>query len=337
MLGEDVHLLEGKTVLMTGGAGFLGKYYVGLMIYLNQNVFKTPVKFIVLDNFITGDDSLINGDPNIIFEKHDITEEYKYDGEIDYIIHGAGIASPIYYRQFPLETIDSTVFGLRNILKLAQEKKVKSVAYFSSSEVYGNPPAEHVPTHENYNGNVSFTGPRACYDESKRIGETICLAYRDKFGLPVKMIRPFNVYGPGMRVDDYRVISNFITKALKGEAMTVHGDGEFTRTFCYITDGVAGFLKVLLKGQDGEAYNIGNSNEEISMLVLAEKIKEAMDGKAEISLVESPEVYAKDNPQRRCPDLTKAKAQLGYEPRISLNEGIKRTLGWYRDIMSIKN
>jgi UDP-glucuronate decarboxylase len=335
MLGDDIYKLEGKTVLLTGGAGFLGKYYVALFIYLNQNVFKNPAKLIVLDNFITGDESLITGDEGIKFIKHDVNEDFECEEDIDYIIHAAGIASPLYYIKFPLETMDSTIFGLRKMLDFARKKNVNSFAYFSSSEVYGSPDDANVPTKEDYHGNVSFSGPRACYDEGKRIGETICGIYHREFGIPIKMIRPFNIYGPGMRVDDYRVISNFLTKALKSEPITVHGNGEFTRTFCYITDGIAGFMKVLLRGQDGHAYNIGNSNEEISMYDLAHRVKNTIGDHVQVDLVESPHVYSKDNPRRRCPDLTKSREHLNYEPRVSLEEGIRRTTDWYRHIMGL--
>ncbi len=335
ILQDDIRKLEGKTVLLTGGAGFLGKYYVGLVKFLNKNIFKKPVKLIILDNFISGDETLLKGHDNIEFFKHDIKNNFEYDGNIDYIIHAAGIASPVFYIKYPLETMDSTIFGLRNILELAKKKKVESIVYFSSSEVYGSPDDANVPTSEDYNGNVSFSGPRACYDEGKRIGETICGVYFREFGVPIKMIRPFNIYGPGMRVDDYRVISSFLTAVLRNEPMTVHDAGQFTRTFCYITDGIAGFMKVLLRGQDGEAYNIGNSNEEITMLELAKKIKKSMGNKPEIKLVESPHVYAKDNPRRRCPNLTKSKKHLDYNPQISLDEGIIRTTKWYKELMNV--
>ena len=335
MMGEDAKKLEGSTILITGGAGFLGKYFVATIIYLNKNVFSKPAKMIILDNFITGDDTLIKGDENIVFVKHDISKKYDCEEDVDYVIHAAGIASPIYYKKHPMRTMDATIFGLRNVLDFAKEKNAKSVLFFSSSEVYGDPDAAHIPTSESYQGNVSFTGPRACYDESKRIGETICGIYYMRDGLPIKSTRPFNIYGPGMRVDDYRVIANFVTKALRNEPLTVHDKGGHTRTFCYITDGIAGFWKVLLSGRDGQAYNIGNSNEEISILDLARRVKKAVSGDAKIEMVDSPEVYAKNDPKRRCPDLSQSREHLGFEPKVSLDEGLARTVKWYKHIMGI--
>src|SRR3989338_3497369 len=189
---------EGKTFLITGAGGFLGRYVVLLLKYLNDNVLAIKVNAFLLDNFITGYEHQVVADEHLIFKRHNVTQPFYTEQPIDYIIHAAGIASPVYYTKFPIETMDVGTVGTRNMLELAREKKVKSFLFTSSSEVYGDPDGANVPTSENYNGNVSIIGPRSCYDESKRFGETICLTFWRVFNVPVKIVRPFNVYGPGI-------------------------------------------------------------------------------------------------------------------------------------------
>ncbi|HRY85639.1 MAG TPA: NAD-dependent epimerase/dehydratase family protein, partial [Candidatus Omnitrophota bacterium] len=184
---------EGKAFLVTGAGGFLGNYIVLLLRYLNKEVLKRKLSAVLLDNFITGYEQQIFSDENLTFQKHNVIEPFKTDKKIDYLIHAAGIASPVYYTKFPVETMDVGTIGTRNMLELAREKKVKSFLFTSSSEVYGDPDNKHVPTIEEYRGNVSVTGPRACYDESKRFGETMCETFWNVYGVPVKMVRPFNV------------------------------------------------------------------------------------------------------------------------------------------------
>jgi UDP-glucuronate decarboxylase len=201
--------------------------------------------------------------------------------------------------------------------------------FFSSSEIYGNPDAAHVPTQESYHGNVSCLGARACYDESKRLGETLVRIYAEKFGVRGCIVRPFNVYGPGMQNLDYRVLPNFAAKILAGDPVNIYGTGNQTRTFCYVSDAIRGFLQVLLRGEPGEPYNIGNPEPEISMLELVETIKQALpERKVEYHIIEHPDTYPADEPQRRCPDITKARLQVGYAPRIELEEGLRRFFTW---------
>src|SRR3989344_9585301 len=209
--------LEGKTILITGGAGFLGKYFLALFDHLNRAVLKTPCKVISVDNFITGVKYRIAEGPHFRAIQHNGKEPLRFEEPVDYIIHAAGIASPKFYRDFKIETIDVATMGTKNMLGLAKEKHAKSMIFFSSSEVYGDPDPKFVPTPETYNGNVSCIGPRANYDESKRLGETLCVTYYETYGVPVKMVRPFNVYGPGMRLDDYRVIPNFVSHIFQGK------------------------------------------------------------------------------------------------------------------------
>ena len=193
---------------------------------------------------------------------------------------------------------------------------------------------EFVPTPEHYWGRVSPVGPRACYDESKRLGETLCTIYHEYYGVPVSVVRPFNVYGPGMRPDDYRVIPTFSVRGLRGEALPVHDRGRQTRTFCYITDAIHGFLKVLVAGKRGEAYNIGNDREEITMRELAELMSSMLPEQPEVRLVSYPDAYPAGEPQRRCPDLSKSRQDLGYSPATDLRAGLARTFIYYRALLA---
>lgn len=326
--------LEGKTILIAGGSGFIGKHFLYTFWYLNKNVFTKKCKVICIDNLITGTEKnrdLLTVGNNFSFLKHDIKEPLKLNKKVDYIIHAAGIASPVYYMKYPLETIDVATNGTKNLLEFAKEKKVKSFLFFSSSEIYGDPDPNFVPTPETYPGNVSCTGPRSCYDESKRLGETICMVYNNLYKVPVKIVRPFNIYGPGMRTDDFRVIPRFLTSALAKEALPVHAGGNQTRTFCYISDAISGFLKVLLSKKGGEVYNVGNDQNEINMMTLAKMITDLFPSKIEIKNVKYPQSYPQDDPIRRCPDLKKIRDGLGYEPRVDLAIGLKRTRSWYRE------
>ncbi len=327
--------LEGKTILVTGGSGFLGGYFLDVIAYLNDNHFVRPCKIICVDNLIVGDQKRFTPllqKPYFEFIKHDITKPLFYSGPIDFIVHAASIASPTYYRQYPLETIDANVMGTRHLLQLAREKKSESFLFMSTSETYGDPTPENIPTPETYRGNVSFTGPRACYDESKRLGETICMAFYEKFGLPVKIARPFNFYGPGLRLDDRRVIPDFANNVLHNQPIIMHSDGQDTRTFCYISDAMTGLFQILLSDFNGEAFNVGNDTQgEVSMVDLAKMVRDISGKNVEITHQESQDKnYMKDNPRRRAPDLAKIKKMLGYQPMVDLHTGIKRSIAWYK-------
>ncbi len=321
--------LEGKTIVITGGSGFLGRYILGTLIFLNESVLDKPCKIISIDNYITSSGSKISDTEKYIqYIKHDVTKPLNIPGKVDYIMHAAGIASPIYYQKYQLETIDVAVNGTRNMLELARKKKVKSFLFFSSSEIYGNPTPDAIPTKETYNGNVSSIGPRSCYDESKRLGETLCMTYYSVYQTPIKMVRPFNVYGPGLRANDYRVIPTFIFNGIKGNVIPVHANGKQTRTFCYISDAVSGFFKVLFSEKSGQVYNVGNADNEINMNQLAKILNKIFDNKLNIKNISYPKDYPQGEPQRRCPDLSKIKKELGYNPNVDLEEGLRRTLIW---------
>jgi UDP-glucuronate decarboxylase len=320
---------SGKTVVLAGAGGFLGRYFMEIFRHLNQNVLKAPCKLIALDNFITSSERPVakDSDPMIEFVRHDVTQPLDFDNEVDFVVQAAGIASPFYYRAYPLETLAVATTGTKNLLELATKWRARFV-FFSSSEIYGDPDPRHVPTPESYRGNVACLGPRACYDESKRLGETLCYIYHERFGTSTNQIRPFNVYGPGMQQTDYRVLPNFASQIKAGKPLNVYGSGTQTRTFCYVTDAMAGFLLTMLKGVPGEAYNIGNPVPELSVLDLVKQIENVLGRRLAHRVIEYPDSYPADEPTRRCPDITKARLQLGYHPVVDLPDGLKRFLDW---------
>lgn len=324
---------EGKTFLITGAGGFLGRYLVLLLEYLNEHILDEKTSAILLDNFVTGYERLVVGEnSHISFKRHNVIEPFQTGQPIDYIIHNAGIASPVYYTKYPIETMDVGTVGTRNMLELARKKKVESFLFASSSEVYGDPENKWVPTPETYNGNVSIIGPRACYDESKRFGETLCVNFWKVYEVPVKIVRPFNVYGPGIRPDDYRVLPNFIEHALRREPLPVHGDGRNTRSFCYINDAVEAFFRVLFSKGNGEPFNVGNPRPEISVKELAALVAQSMPYKVEVVHIEPPHaVYASSDPKRRCPDISKLQKVTGFKPKYDLKAGLKRTIRWFSE------
>jgi UDP-glucuronate decarboxylase len=300
---------------------------------LNKEVLEEPAHLIVLDNLITAgkEGSQIPNFDHIEFIQHDVIKPFDYDGKLDFVIHAAGIASPYYYRAFPLETLEVAITGTRNMLELA-EKSDARFSFFSSSEIYGDPDAKHVPMPESYRGNVSCQGPRACYDESKRVGETLCYIFHTQNGTKTNTIRPFNVYGPGMQETDYRVLPNFASRIKSGNPLHIYGDGTQTRTFCYITDALVGFFLVFLKGVPGEAYNIGNPKPEISMIDLVKALKKVSSGDLKYDLIEYPDSYPADEPMRRSPDIRKAHLQLGFEPLVEFEDGLSRFLSWTDEV-----
>jgi UDP-glucuronate decarboxylase len=339
-LGRDAERFAGKTVLISGGAGFLGRHFIAVFRRLNADVLSKPCKIISADNYITGEQLALHEegrkDPNIVDVWADVSHPLPVREDLHFIIHAAGVASPVFYMKYPLETIESAVQGTKNLLELARKnKELEAFLFFSSSEIYGDPDPRSVPTPESYHGYVSSVGPRACYDESKRLGETITTVYQQRYNVPATIVRPFNVFGPGMKHNDRRVVPMFTYEALNGRQLPVHGDGHQTRTFCYITDAIAGFLKTLLKGRPGEAYNIGNSDNEISMRKLAEMFGELVPGSAH-RLVEYPDTYPAGEPQRRCPDLAKAASHLGYASKVDLRTGLSLFIDWARTQPSYK-
>jgi UDP-glucuronate decarboxylase len=321
--------LSGKTVLITGARGFLGRYFIEIFKQLNNQHLVVPVHVIALDNLITSGKyaEKIIDDSNIEFIQHDVTEKFSFNKEIHYVIHAAGIASPQYYQKYPLETLDVAINGTKNMLQLAREKNSK-FTFFSSSEIYGNPDPQNIPTKEEYWGNVSSLGPRACYDESKRVGETLCYIFNQQYGVKTNIVRPFNFYGPGMQEKDYRVLPNFASRIKAKKPLKVYGRGDQTRTFCYITDALTGLLQVILRGSLNEVYNIGNPEPEVSVIHLAEIINKILDYKISYDVIDYPDNYPNNEPNRRCPDIKKVQEHLGYNPQVKLEDGLKRFFSW---------
>jgi UDP-glucuronate decarboxylase len=248
----------------------------------------------------------------------------------DFVIHAASIASPIFYRRHPIETMDANVIGLRNLLDAAAARPVESLLFFSSSEIYGDPGAADIPTPETYRGNVSCTGPRACYDESKRYGETLCVNFWQARKVPVKIVRPFNNYGPGLKISDRRVLPDFFRDVLAGRDIVLLSDGRATRTFCYISDAMSGYLRALLSPHHGESFNIGADAPEISMRDLAELVVKTSGKPLRVEYRRSEDpAYLADNPRRRCPSLEKSRRMLGFAPRVPLSAGLERMHRYY--------
>lgn len=343
-LQHEFARIAGKNLLITGGAGFLGYYLIQAALHFNKKADSaSQIRLTIYDNFKRGTPAwltLLQADPNLRVKHRDVTGPLPDDiGDFQFIIHAAGIASPTYYRKYPLQTIDANIYGLRRLLEYCvrqadRGRPVEGLLFFSSSEIYGDPAPEAIPTPEDYRGNVSCTGPRACYDESKRFGETLCVTFAGQFGVQVKMARPFNNYGPGLKITDGRVLPDFARHVLAGQDIVMFSDGSPTRTFCYSADAITGYYKVLVKGRPGEAYNIGIERPEISMAQLADEViaaaRELFDYRGKLVRKASPEPnYLVDNPNRRCPRIEKARAQLGYDPRISIGEGLRRSLIWY--------
>jgi UDP-glucuronate decarboxylase len=340
-LGDLAYEFAGKRILITGGCGFLGRYLTEVFLHINRTKLRTqaqPCELVVLDNFITSGERAhdIPTSREVAFVEHDAIKPFYPERPVDFIMHLAGIASPYYYRKYPLETLQVSTTGLVNALELARKQHGSKLIFFSSSEIYGDPDPKHVPTKESYRGSVSCLGPRACYDESKRLGETLARVYHEQFGVHSTIVRPFNIYGPGMQRADYRVLPNFAARIVDGKPLQIHGQGGQTRTFCYVTDAIRGFLQVLLKGSPGEPYNIGNPEPEISMVDLAKTIAQTLGGDVRYELIEYPDSYPADEPTRRCPDITKARLQLQYEPRVPLGEGLRRFFAWAREAYVVK-
>jgi len=343
-LRDEIGGLAGKNLLITGGAGFLGYYLVLTALHWNKTADAAArIQVTVYDNFARGTPAWLTAlqtNPALHLRRHDMIQPLPSDiGDFEYIIHAAGIASPMYYRKYPLQTIDANINGLRNLLDYSvrqaeRRRPVDGFLFYSSSEIYGDPAPEAIPTPEDYRGNVSCTGPRACYDESKRFGETMCVTFARQYGVPVKIARPFNNYGPGLKITDGRVLPDFARDVLNGRDLVMYSDGAPTRTFCYSADAITGYYKVLLTGRPGESYNIGTERPEISIAERAEKViagaRELFDYRGRLVRRASAEAdYLVDNPNRRCPAIDKARRHLGYNPSIPLDEGLRRSLIWY--------
>lgn len=309
-----------KQILVTGGAGFIGSH-------LCERLLNEGNAVICLDNFYSGSKKNVwhlIGHPGFELVRHDVTEPYR--AEIDEIYNLACPASPVFYQYDPIQTTKTSVFGTFNMLGLAKRTKAK-ILQASTSEVYGDP-SEH-PQHEGYWGNVNPIGIRSCYDEGKRCAESLCFDYHRIHGVDVKVIRIFNTYGPRMAVNDGRVVSNFVVQALKGEDITIYGDGSQTRSFQFVSDLVEGMIRMMATpvGFTGPV-NLGNPGE-FTMIELAEKVLSKVGGKSKIVYKPLPA----DDPKMRRPDITLAKKELGWEPEVSLDEGLDEVIAYFRQVL----
>lgn len=337
--------MAGSRLLMTGGAGFLGYYMVQSIASFNDRHSGEEIELTIIDSFLRGTPPWIakmREREDVRLLTHDIRSPLPDSlGQMDFVVHAAGIASPQVYRRQPIETMDANVDGLRYLLDNAVVEAqtghhIKGFMFYSSSEIYGDPLPSAIPTPESYRGNVSCTGPRACYDESKRYGETLAVTFARQHDLPITIARPFNNYGPGMKINDGRVVADFCRAVIENQDIVMYSDGSPTRTYCYVADAVIGYYKVLTRGRSGEPYNIGTDGPEVSVAQIARMVADVsrhlFGRQTEVILgVSDDDEYLVDNPNRRCPDLTKARTELGYEPGVDLEEGIRRTLLWYRD------
>jgi UDP-glucuronate decarboxylase len=312
-----------KRVLVTGGAGFIGSY-------LCEELLNKGYDVICCDNFYTGNkDNLerILDDKNFELLRHDIT--FPLYLEVDIILNFACPASPVHYQNDPVQTVKTCVHGAINMLGLAKRTNA-TIMQASTSEVYGDP--ETHPQSEDYKGAVNITGPRACYDEGKRCAETIFWDYKRQHNVNIKIIRIFNTYGPRMQLNDGRVVSNFITQALSNKNITIYGAGDQTRSFCYVDDLISGIMLMMEKTNFCGPINLGNPSE-ISIKQLASEIIEITGSNSKLVHKDLP----LDDPQQRCPDISLAKKELEWHPKYDRNQGLKKTIEYFENILRKKN
>lgn len=332
-----------SNIVVTGAGGFIGYY---LLNFLSEYAYELNIRNILaLDTFILGKPDWIDRLSNRFDFFH--LKEFNVatddigtipDIEIyDSVIHMASIASPTYYRKHPLITLDANVWGLRKMLDYFSTRNMRGFLNFSSSEVYGDPDQTKVPMNEEYYGNVAFNGPRACYDEAKRFGETMCYVFNKEFNMNIVSVRPFNNYGPGMKLNDARAPADFANAVISGKAIEIYSDGFATRTFTYISDAVVGYLKALYYGKF-DYFNIGMDKPETTIYQLAkifsEEGEKLFNNKTEIRYSESSDSeYLVNNPKRRVPDITKAREKLGFNPKIKVDIGVFKFLKYLKEEM----
>ncbi|MFM9330660.1 NAD-dependent epimerase/dehydratase family protein [Paenibacillus mesotrionivorans] len=324
--------LSGKTVFITGFAGSLGFMLTQFLARYGQELGVKRVY--ALDNYVFGKPEWvqeIEKNPLFFVREGDVTfVDFSFAADADLIFHMASLASPVYYRLHPIETMDADVIGLRRLLDFYKERSIFNLLFYSTSEIYGDPDPCMVPTPESYWGHVNPVGPRACYDESKRYAETLCYNFHHQIGFPVTVLRPFNSFGPGLRTNDKRAPADFALNVLHNEPIVLYSDGRATRTFSYASDTTLASLKCALYAQY-DIFNIGNDAEEMTVLELAKLYRSAgrslFGYSGDILFREHTDRhYNTDNPQRRCPDLSKIRSILGYVPRVDTRVGVERYL-----------
>lgn len=309
-------------VLITGGAGFLGSH-------LCDRFLAEGCSVVAMDNLITGNVRNINhlaGNPNFLFIRHDVTNYIYVDGPIDGVLHFASPASPIHYLKYPIQTLKVGALGTHNALGLALAKEARFLLA-STSEIYGDP-LEH-PQKETYVGNVDAIGPRGVYDEAKRYAEALTMAYHRYHGVDTRIVRIFNTYGPRMRLEDGRVVPNFIAQSLRGEPLTVYGDGTQTRSFQYVSDLIEGIFR-LLNTDYNDPVNIGNPRE-MTIREFAEVVNRITGNAA--GIIYQKDERIKGDPQTRQPDISRAREVLGWEPQVTLEEGLEKTIAYFKQVV----
>lgn len=321
--------LDGKTVLITGAGGFLAAYLVETLLRRNEQGGHAPTKVVGL---VRSEEKARRrfahyaGSEDLRFMIADVSEPLTWDGPLDVIIHAASLASPKFYGQNPVGTLAPNVIGTHSLLHLARETGVSRFLFFSSGEVYGQVSEAQVPTREDDYGYVDPTQVRACYAESKRMGENLCVSWQHQYGVPAVIVRPFHTYGPGMMLDDGRVYADFVADIVAGRDIVMKSAGLAERAFCYLSDATAGFFTILLRGEPGQAYNIGNPGGLISIAALAETLTGLFPERGLTVRHEAPAGGYLPSPiQRNCPDVTKA-AALGWQPETTVQEGFRRTV-----------
>lgn len=322
--------LAGRTVLVTGAAGFLPAYMVETLLFLNEKRpdQKTRVLGLVRhEGRARARFAAYEGRPDLKLVVGDVSGPVDFGEPVHYIIHAASQASPKYYKSDPVGTLSANIAGTQRLLEMAREQGTKSFLFFSSGEVYGRISDAQVPTREDDYGPVDPMDVRSCYGESKRMGETMCVAWHAQYGVPARVARPFHTYGPGMSLDDGRVFADFVADIVAGRDIVMKSDGRATRAFCYLADAAAGFFTVLLKGTSGEAYNVGNDKAESSILDLALRLV-ALFPEKDLHVVQQPvptDGYLQSKISRGCPEISRARA-LGWEPTTTIEDGFKRTV-----------
>lgn len=322
--------LEGKNILISGASGFLPAYMVETILYLNETRFNDKTNIFAMvrheKNALKRFSNYGDRD-ELKFIINDVCNPIDIKDEIHYIIHAASQASPKFYKKDPVGTLCPNIIGTYNLLEIAREKNVKGFLFFSSGEVYGKVEEDMIPTKEEHYGYINPLDIRSSYVESKRMGETMCLSWFKQYGVPAKIVRPFHTYGPGMNLNDGRVFADFVYNLLKKEDIVIKSDGKAVRAFCYLADATTGFFTVLLKGKNGEPYNIGNNKCEISIIELAKKLVNLFP-EYKLRVVQEKRQnndYLESKIVRSCPDTFKI-SSIGWEPNYSIEEGFKRTI-----------
>lgn len=329
MIAHLAPSLEGKTILASGTNGFLGRWLLRVVAELNHNILASPCKLIAIDIEKPSDSEAnqIGDKENITYIKHDLTQKFLslIESKVDYVIHMAGIASPVHYKEKPIRTIDVAIEGSRGLLEIARQQDARYL-FCSSSEVYST--ATIIPTPETYIGALRSDTERSCYDVSKLMGENLAWVFNKQYGVDTRVIRIFNSFGPGIRQDDYRILPKIATAILKNASLKVYKTERLpSRTYCPTANTIAGLFHALLNGPTCEIYNIGIDTPELTVPQLIERVQGVISRDIPIEIVQAPSVYV-DEPLRRCPDISKAKNILGYDPQVTLDEGIKEFFDW---------